>query len=71
MWGEHAPWDAAVPRGLFIKFRKSSRSSVVPDHHKGITGVKQIIKTSEGPAFCFLVSQKSRYRKAKVPFTDY
>lgn len=51
--GKHDLWDAAVPRGLFTEFHQSSRPSVVPDHHKGIIWVKEIIKTSEGMVVCF------------------
>lgn len=50
--GERALWDAAGPRGVFMKFLKSSRSSVAPDCQKGMIWVKEIIKTSEGPVCC-------------------
>lgn len=66
--GKHGLWDAAVPRGLFTEFHESPRPSVVPDHHKGIIWVKEIIKTSEGMVVCFFVSKPKKVCTGKQKY---
>lgn len=58
--GEICPMGCFCTKRFIHKFHKISRFPVVPDHHKGITSVKEIIKTIEGSVFFFFwwVSQK-------------